>query len=142
MANIVYNSGISYWPLIPSTATPGEVAMVALIAPTYSPDKDHDFMSSVATHEVSDASYSRKILTNVTSTVSDANDSVIYDADNVVWTALDNTGLIGGAVLFLDDTTDATRQLLAYYEISPVSPNGTDFQIIWDTAGIAYFRQG
>ena len=145
MANVVYTSGIPYWPDIISSATPELTVKAALIKTTYTADHDHDFMSTLTSHEIVDASatptYERLTLENITQTVNDTSNVVTYDADDLVWPLLDNTDAVSGVVLYIDTGVDATSQLLVYYDIDTVTPNGTDFNVYWAATGFMNFRQ-
>jgi hypothetical protein len=151
MANVVYTSGITRWDEISDTATPQLTVGVALVTSTYTADKDHTTMADIVSHEIQDYSatpiYERQYLTNVEADIDVTNNWIKYTADSVVWVALDNTDVVDGIVLYIEDESatpsDSGRDLLAFYDISAVAPNGTDFTINWSVIyGLGIFRQG
>lgn len=90
--------------------------------------------------ELSGTNYSRKNLANQTVTQDDGNNRAAFDADNPVWTQLgaDNAA-IRSALLFKFVTDDTDSVPLAYIDNAPefpLQPNGGDFTLNWNAAGI------
>lgn len=102
----------------------GGTLTALLCSSTYVPDQDvHEFVSDI-TGELTDASYTRVILTGVSVTYDAATNRVVLDSDPYTFTAL--TGVFRHAVLFLDTGTATTSPLVKY----------TDFEADQSAAGV------
>ncbi len=68
--------------------------------------------------------------------------SGVFDANDVTWTAVANGAACDNFVLYKDGATDADRQLIMYvdsYTNLPVTPNGGDITITWDSGSNKIF---
>lgn len=151
MANIAYNEGLIYWNNWEDTATPSYTVKAALVKTNYTPNKDDTTMTTIAsTYEVADTdgatpSYSRAEVTGRTETIDTSNDWVKYDADDVLWSGLDTDDPVTAVVLYIEDSAtpsdDSLATLLAYCDFDTVTPNGTNFTVVWPSTGVARLRQ-
>jgi hypothetical protein len=107
----------------------GQTYNVLLASTSYTPDKDHQFVSSV-TNELSGGGYVRKTTANRAATRDTTNDRVDLKADNITWTAL--TGAPRYAIVFKQVTNDADSRLIACIDLTAQSLAGVDFTIKWD----------
>lgn len=112
---------------------------VILLKSTYTPNADHDFISSLtpATNELSGTGYARKALASKAITESDALDKSIFDAADVVYTSM-NAGTAAYIVIAKSTGTDSTSVLIALIDMtaSTIISNGGDVTLQWDANGI------
>ena len=129
MASYVYNQGL----LKIANGTVDYLTddiRVLVVNQNYTFDKAHDFVNDVVSFEVANSSgtgYERKALAN--KSVSLVADSAIYDADNVLYTAVTTTQQFGGWVVYKEGATDAARDLIAFIDFNNLVTNGSDIQI-------------
>lgn len=126
-------AGLLTWP---SNA----VLRVLLVAPTYVFANTHRFVSDVAAHEVSDASYSRRPLTNPTAASDVVLGRALLDAEPTHFPELTNV-TVAGAVLYEQqggsDATPSDDALICYLEFpSPFVADGTDLLVQYDPLGV------
>lgn len=115
---------------------------VMLTTASYTPNKDHNFASSV-TNELSGTGYTggfggsgRKALASRTVTQDDTNDVAFLDAADVTWTAI-NAGTAAYAIVIKEVTADSDSPVLVVVDLSPdIVTNGGDFTIQWAADGI------
>lgn len=101
-----------------------------LVSSSYTYDPDHNFVSDL-TNELSGTGYARKALTTKTVTEDDTNDRGVFDADDLTWVGA-NFGTPAAAIVYLENTTDATRELIARIALSPsIVTNTGDFIVAW-----------
>lgn len=155
MANRWYNRAMK--EVLNQNATPtldlitGAVLKVMLVGSGYTFNPDDDFVSSgVGTpggEEVSGTGYvggfggsGRKALATKTLTEDDANDRAVFDALDITWTA-PNGFTVDAAIIIEERTTDADSLLVMYIDTAspgfPVTMDGTDFKITWNSLGIS-----
>lgn len=118
---------------------------VMLFNSSYTPDKDHDFVSSITggtTKELSGTGYTagfggsgRKALTGRVITRDDATDKVYFDANDATWTGL-NAGTIGGAALIKEVTTDTDSIIICSLDPADLVTNGSDVLGQWAADGL------
>ena len=68
--------------------------------------------------------------------------SGVFDADDVTWTAVANGAACDNFVLYQDGVDDASRRLIMFvdsYTNLPVTPNGGDITIEWDSGSNKIF---
>lgn len=68
--------------------------------------------------------------------------SGVFDADDVTWTAVANGAACDNFVVYQDGATDADRRLIMFvdsYTNLPVTPNGGDITIEWDSGSNKIF---
>jgi hypothetical protein len=133
----LYNSGLG--AIADGTITWATSTVKALIVDsTYTFNDNHVFVSSV-TNEVTNSlgtGYARKTLTGKTVTVVQADDRVVFDASDVIYTAVETNETWDAVILYLDSGSDATSKLIAYIEIDALVTNGSDASIVWASTGI------
>ena len=139
MASFLYNRGKLI--MVDGTVTWGTtVVNCLLVTSSYTPNADHNFVSEVTANELSGGNYVRKTLANEAGpTEDDTNDRITYNADDITWTALQAAAGTPAYAIIYDDTagTDATKELIAWITLtSPPTPNGGDYQVQWDAAGL------
>jgi hypothetical protein len=125
MANGVYNRGkflVATAGVNLSTAD----LRVLLVKSTYTFDPDHNFVADVVAGalEISAAGYARQALTSKTVVEDDANDFAYLDADDPNFGSIAAGQTVGGMVLFIHTGSDATAQLIAYYDLVDTLTNG------------------
>ena len=119
---------------------------VMLVQTSYTPDKDHDFVSSITggtTKEIAGTGYTggfggggRKTLASKTVAKDDTGDVAFFDAADSAWTGLD-AGTVGFAVLIKEVTSDADSPIIAIVDVSPdIVTNTGDYTIQWAATGI------
>lgn len=118
---------------------------VMLFNSSYTPDKDHDFVSSITggtSKELSGTGYTagfggagRKALTGRLLTRDDATDKVYFDANDVTYTGL-NAGTIGGAAVIKEVTSDSDSPIIALLDPADLVTNGSDVLVQFAADGI------
>jgi hypothetical protein len=134
----LYNSGLG--AIADGTITWATSTVKALIVGSPHTFDDNDlFVSDVVADEVTNSvgtGYARKTLTGKTVTVDQANDRVVFDASDVIYTAVETNETWDAVILYLDSGSDATSKLIAYIEIDALVTNGSDASIVWASTGI------
>ncbi len=108
-----------------------------LVTSAYTPDIDTDLVASQVTNEVVGDGYTAGggEITVRTITPDDANDTAIYDADDIVWGTATITAR--GVVIYKDTGTPSTSPLIAYIDFgADGSSTSANFTVQWSTAGI------
>lgn len=124
----VYNRGLQL--ILGGLDLSSSDVRVLLVGTGYTYDPDHNFVSDL-TSELSGTGYVRKALTGLTVTEDDTNDRGQFTANNLTWTGA-NFGTVDAAILYLEDTTDAARQLIARIDVNPnIATNTGDFSVAW-----------
>ena len=118
---------------------------VMLVGSGYTPDKDHDFVSSITagtSKELSGTGYTagfggagRKALAGRVITRSDATDTVFFDATDVTWTAI-NAGTIAYVALVKEVTSDSDSPLIAILDPTDLVTNGGDVTLQFAATGL------
>jgi hypothetical protein len=116
MPNVTYNGALEALAKAQANLATADIRMILLQA-SYTPDKDHRFVSALAASEVSVAGYARMPLANKTVVRDDANDFAYMDADDVVWPTLAAGQTIGGAAIYLHTGADATNLMIGFYDL-------------------------
>ncbi len=138
--NVVYNEFL-YQLLSQSIDLANDTIEVALVAPTYTPDKDHVYWGDIDANEVTGTGYTGSItLENVVITKQDAFDNTKISADDVTWASVSVTARY--AVVFKDSGDPATSPLILAYDFTTdqTSING-NFSIQWSDNGVATLSQ-
>lgn len=134
MSNILYNLGKKE-RLAGTINLTSDTIKIMLLNDTYTPDPDDDYVDDIVAKElVNDegTGYERKTLANKTFTEDDENDKGIFDADNVLYSAIDTTLDIAVIVIFKDTGNDATSTLILAIDTMtglPKATNGSDIQL-------------
>jgi hypothetical protein len=90
--------------------------------------------------------YSRNDVTGTTVTQDDTDDEATYDSDDFTWSSLDGE-TIQGAIIYkqvgADDSTPADDPIIQVYDDGmadvsdfPLPTNGSEIQVLQDTAGV------
>lgn len=119
---------------------------VMLVSAAYTPDKDHNFVSSITggtSKELSGTGYAatfggsgRKTLAGKAVTQDDTNDVAYFDANDVTWAGI-NAGTAAYAVVIKEVSADTDSPILAVVDVSPdVATNGGDYTITWPADGV------
>lgn len=116
------------------TSTTIKVMLLTLSTP-YTPNKDHEFVSSVVASEAAGTGYTggfggagRKALATKTIEDDTVNKKVLYKAANPSsWTGLNlSSGAITYVVVFAEGTSDADSPVLAVLDPADLVTNGGD----------------
>lgn len=103
-----------------------------LLANTYTPDNDaHEFIDDVSANEVSGSGYTAggATVSNVSTTVDNANDRSAIDADDPVFTEVTLTD-VRYAVFYIDTGTPATSPILQVNDLgADQNPSAADLTI-------------
>ncbi len=142
--NIVYNTakrdflnGVHDWD------AGGQVFKVLLLGSGYTPDPDHEFVSSLTAFEITGTGYTggfsgsgRKALASRVVVADQANNRAEADAADTTWPGVTLTG-VQAAVIYREGTSDADSNLIAYFDSGfPSSPSGQDLIVQWNAEGI------
>lgn len=120
---------------------------VLLVAPAYTPDPDHNFVSQLSANELSGTGYQagfsgtgRQALAGMSVTQDDTNNRAEATATPTLFSGI-NAGTIGYAVIYKVGTSDADSIIIATIDVPDTTTNGTDITINWLVAasgGIFY----
>jgi hypothetical protein len=132
-----FANGVHDWDAV------GQTFKVLLLAPGYTPDKDHQYVSDLVAHELSGPGYvggfggsGRKAIVNRTVVSDPVNDRAELDGDDASWPSL-NAGAVAGAVIFRERTSDADSELIAIVDSGfPITSDGSDLSLVWNVEGI------
>ena len=119
---------------------------VMLVQNTYTPDRDHDFVSSITsgtTKELTGGTgytggfggSGRKALTGKTIVKDNATDKAYWDATDSSWNAI-NSGTIGYVVVIREVTADSDSPILVIIDVPDTATNGSDLTLQWAADGI------
>lgn len=112
-----------------------------LAKPTYTPDRDHDFIDDV-TNEVTVASYGRIAPTSPDRSVDNTNDRITYTCSPPDFGDLEDTETARWLILARDVTTDADSPLILALDLGEDGvPLGDDFVVHFPSSGFAVDRQ-
>lgn len=125
MANGVYNRG-KYLAATAGVNLASADLRVLLVKSTYAFDPTHNFVADVVAgaQEISAAGYSRQALTSKVAVEDDVNNFAYLDADDPNFGSIAAGQTVGGAVLFIHTGSDATAQVLAFYDLADTLTNG------------------
>ena len=137
MANGVYNRG-KYLVATAGVNLASADLRVLLVKDTYAFNPDHNFVADVVAGalEISAAGYSRQTLANKTVTEDDANDFAYLDADDPAFGSIAAGQTVGGMVLFIHTGSDATAQLVAFYDLADTLTNGLALSVAFATPAL------
>jgi hypothetical protein len=117
---------------------------VALVNSGYSPDKDSDEHFDDITNEVVGSGYTSggNALASKTSTQDNTNDQAVFDADDLVFSAVTLSGVVAG-VLYKDTGTPSTSPLIGYIDFGDTfDPDASDLTIVWNaTNGVLVYGE-
>lgn len=129
MSNM-YNSGIA--ALGTGDVVWGTTTMKCmLVKSSYTFDPDHDNISSVSAHEISQGG--QGTMSGCTAIIDDTDNEVQFDASDQVYTALAAGDTPAAIVVY----KSSGGQLVCYCALtSPPPPNGSDYNIQWGAEGV------
>lgn len=142
MASVIYNSAKANFPN-GTVNWVSDTLKVMLVTSAYTPDPDHEFVTSVNANELSGTGYTagfggagRKSLASKVVTKNNTNDRAELDAADVLWSAI-NAGTIRYAVVIKEITNDGASLLVAALDFGVGIPTtGGDFTAVWPTSGL------
>jgi len=136
MASNLYNSGLL--KIANNTINfAADTIGAILVSDGYVFNKAHDFLNDVTTHEVTNSvgtGYERKTLAN--KTVSLVGDAIVFDADNVLYTAINTAEVLSKIVIYKDNGSDAANDLIACIDYNDLPTNGSDVEVQFNVAGV------
>ncbi len=137
MANGVYNRG-KYLVATAGVNLSSADLRVLLVKSTYTFDPDHNFVADVVAGalEISVAGYARQTLAGKTVVEDDANDFAYMDATDPVFAALAAGQTVGGMVMFINTGSDATAQVVSFYDLVDTLTNGLDMTVVFATPAL------
>lgn len=120
MANIIYNRGhADCFRGAKALDTASYRMLLVRSTSTYTPDKDHDFLSDLFSGglvEISVASYSRKTISGITITADDAGDAVRVTFSDVDFGSLESGQTVKAIVIYRHETDDNDSVPLVYLD--------------------------
>lgn len=129
MANVIYPKFLeALWTQAAnSNASTSAVKAVLVDTATYTYNAAHEFYSSVSGVVGTPVEITSKTFT-----------SGFFDGLDITFTAVSGT-TAEALIIFIDTGTAGTSRLIAYIDTAtglPVTPNGSDILINWNTSGI------
>jgi len=115
----------------------GDTIKMLLVDNTYVFDRLHVHVNQI-TGELTDPSYNRQALTSKTRALDNTLHMMKFGAANSVFASLNNS-TPAGAVIFKDNGSDATSQLIGFAAFTPVVCTGFDFDVLTPTNGWVQF---
>ena len=109
-----------------------------LVTSGYTPDRDHDYVDDVvpASNEITGAGYTRQTVANAARTIDDANDRIVYDADDFDFGSIAIGETVAGVVLYREVTNDSDSILIAYYSLGSIATTGNPFPVAVPATGM------
>lgn len=111
---------------------------VLLVDNTYSFDVSHEFVDDLSGEAVNDtgSGYARIALEGKDISLNASANAVVFDSNDVSYTAIATTNTLAGAVLYKDTGSDATSDLVAFIDFADLSTNGSDVDLQINTNGL------
>ena len=110
---------------------------VMLVTSSYTPNKDHEFVSDVVAAELSGTGYTggfggsgRKALTTPLIGNDTTGDFAYFDADDVTWTAI-SAGTPAYAIVHKKGAADASSPLICCVDVVDLTTGGENYKITW-----------
>jgi hypothetical protein len=121
-----------------SSDTNIKVALVNITGSTnaYTYSSSHQYFSSVSTNSAAIVSTNYATLTAKTVT------NGVFDADDVTFTGVSGTNVIGALVVYKDTGTAASSPLIAFLDSGTglsITPNGGSVTVSWDSGANRIF---
>ena len=121
-----------------SSDTNIKVALVNITGSTnaYTYSSSHQYFSSVSTNSAAIVSTNYATLTAKTVT------NGVFDADDVTFTGVSGTNVIGALVIYKDTGTAASSPLIAFLDSGTglsITPNGGSVTVSWDSGANRIF---
>lgn len=132
MANALYPKGKEV--ILDETITLSSGTIKAALLRSYTYSSAHE--------DVADITGAGGTVVATTTLASKTFTSGVFDANDVTWTAVANGAACDNFVLYQDGATDADRRLIMFvdaYANLPVTPNGGDITIEWDSGSNKIF---
>lgn len=111
---------------------------VLLVDNTYSFDVSHEFVDDLSGEAVNDtgSGYARIALEGKDISLNASANAVVFDSNDVSYTAISTTNTLAGAVLYKDTGSDATSDLVAFIDFADLSTNGSDVDLQINANGL------
>jgi hypothetical protein len=135
MANALFNSAKELL-LTGQLSWMGDDIRVALVR-GYTFNATHDYLDDVTGSGATVVATLASGLTGKSAT------GGVADADDIVFGSVTAGAAIPAVVFYREAASDALRALIAYFDVGsglPVTPNGTDVNIVWDNGSNRIFR--
>lgn len=118
----------------------GDTFKIALLADTYTPNKDHNVFSDVSANEVSGDGYTAggETLGSLSLTEDDSNDRAAWDAANTLFVGVTVTARY--AVIY--DTTVSDNLVCLFDFGSNQTVTAGNLQLTYNSSGLILFQQG
>lgn len=100
-----------------------------LVSPSYTFNKNHQFVSEVVSHEVTNSigtGYERKPLVNKTINVDDINNKIIFNADDPFYSLIDTNENLSKLIIFKLITDDNDSKLISCIDFPDLVTNGSN----------------
>lgn len=121
--------------LFDANASGSHIIKVALLADTYTFNPDHNYFTTISSHEISGTNYTAggTTLSNFSVTQDNTEDWGRFDADDATW----NTSTITARYAVAYDNTLTTKDLIFCidFQQNKVTVGGT-FSIVWNSVGL------
>lgn len=153
MANVIYSKFFeqAYKGLVDFDAD-GTIVRAALERSTssYTPNKDHDFMSDLSGFvEIDTGGYLRQTVANKLVELDDANDRVEFKFDNINFSNLASGQIVRAIILYVQiggsDATPSDDPLICYIDTAtglPATLGGGQFLVTINSEGLIQVAQG
>lgn len=111
---------------------------VLLVDNNYSFDISHEFVSNISGEAVNDtgSGYARVALEGKDISLNASANAVVFDSNDVSYTAISTTNTLAGAVLYKDTGSDATSDLVAFIDFADLTTNGSDVDLQINANGL------
>lgn len=138
MASVLYNAGMDETRDFQS-----DTFKALLVSSSYTPNKDHVYVSDVSANELVGAGYARVTLSSKTRTVNNTTDRIVYDIADLAFGSIDTGEYARYVIIFKFVTNDADSIVISCHDMGGSIPtNGTAFGVAVDAAGLFYSTQG
>jgi hypothetical protein len=134
MASFVYNEGAKQLTSAGISWT-ADTIKARLIPTSVTPNKDDASMTGYTSLQDSGA------LTTKTLTKDLTNDRIVFDADDVTFTAVAGGSTANGVVIYKDGANDAARIPIAFCDMTDTATNGGDIATPFDALGVFYLQE-
>jgi hypothetical protein len=101
-------------------------------------------VSALTLDECDGTNYSRQTLSSLNAIQDDPDTEGVFDANDITFASLGAGSRASQGVLLMKfGTSDSDSVPLVWVEFSsPVTHDGTDFSVVWNSSGIAYVQNG
>ena len=134
MASNFYNNGLLKLLNGSINYTSDNIALL-VVDNTYTFDRTDEFVSDL-TGEVSGSGYSRQSLANKTVTLNATTNTIVFDCDNVSYTAITTSSALSAGIVYDDTGVDSTSSLIGFFDMPETTTNASDVAIIVSPSGL------